>query len=114
MPIRRREFLGVRFDTLSVDQVIAQISEVTKDTPYGYVVTPNVDHIVRLHEGEDQGPLLRIYEDAKLCLCDSKVLQLLGRARGVKLPVVSGSDLTALMFDGVIRPGDQIAVIGGD
>jgi N-acetylglucosaminyldiphosphoundecaprenol N-acetyl-beta-D-mannosaminyltransferase len=114
MPIRRSEFLGVRFDTLSVDQVIAHISEVTKDTPYGYVVTPNVDHVVRLHEDEDQGLLLKNYEDADLCLCDSKILKLLARARGVELPVVSGSDLTVLMFDGVIRPGDRVAVIGGD
>jgi exopolysaccharide biosynthesis WecB/TagA/CpsF family protein len=114
MPISRREFLEVRFNSLSIDQVLAHVAGATDDSPYGYVVTPNVDHIVRLHEEQDPSFLRKIYEDADLCLCDSKVLHLLGRMRGVELPVVAGSDLTAIVFDRIVRPGDRIAVIGGD
>jgi exopolysaccharide biosynthesis WecB/TagA/CpsF family protein len=115
MPIERHEFLGLAFDPLSTDQVLTRLTESGGDSPYGYVVTPNVDHIVRLHEDENASTQLRpIYAGATLCLCDSKVLRLLGRVRGVSLPVVPGSELTRLMFERVIQAGDRIAIVGGD
>src|SRR5947209_16149711 len=49
-----------------------------------------------------------------MCLCDSKVLHLLARFRGVRLPVIPGSELTSLVFDRLVRAGDRIAIIGGD
>jgi exopolysaccharide biosynthesis WecB/TagA/CpsF family protein len=111
----KSEFLGLGFDPLSTDQVLARLGQSADDVPYGYVVTPNVDHIVRLHEDEKMGRQLRpIYKNAALCLCDSKVLHLLGRVRGVGLPVVPGSELTALLFERVIDVGDRIAIVGGD
>lgn len=115
MPIKRSEFLGVGFDPLSADQALVRLAQVTSETPYSYVVTPNVDHVVRLHDEEHAEQRLKtIYDDADLCLCDSKVLQLLGRLRGVRLPVVPGSELTALMFKRLVRRGDRIAIVGGD
>ena len=115
MPTERREFLGLRFDLLSKEQTLDRLAAVTSETPYSYVVTPNVDHMVRLHESQDSWTLLKpLYAAADLCLCDSRILHMLGRARGVDLPVVPGSELTALMFDRLIHPGDRIAVVGGD
>ena len=115
MPTDRSEFLGVRFDPLSKDQTLAYLAKVRDDTPYGYVVTPNVDHVVRLHESDESARLLKpIYDGAELCVCDSKILNALGRSRRVRLPVVPGSELTALLFDEVIQPGDRVAVVGGD
>lgn len=115
MPIERSEFLGVRFDPLSTDQTLTRLRAVSDETPYGYIVTPNVDHVVRLHESPTTaGELSPIYEEAELCLCDSNILHALGHMRGIDLPVVPGSELTAQMFDRVIEPGDRIAIIGGD
>jgi N-acetylglucosaminyldiphosphoundecaprenol N-acetyl-beta-D-mannosaminyltransferase len=115
MRTERLDFLGLGFDPLSTDQALMRLAEVTDETPYSYVVTPNVDHIVRLHEAkETQAQLKALYDGADLCLCDSKVLHLLGRLRRVRLPVVPGSELTALVFERLIRPGDRVAIVGGD
>ncbi len=115
MPIERSEFLGLRFDLQSETQVLERLSRVTGDEPLSYVVTPNVDHVVRLYESDQTRSSLKpLYDGADLCLCDSKILHLLARARGVDLPVVPGSELTALMFEHVIRAGDRIAVVGGN
>lgn len=115
MRTERCEFLGLGFDTLSEDETLARLSQATPETPYAYVVTPNVDHLVRLHDDDQGGGQLEaVYEQASLCLCDSKILHILGRLRGVRLPVVPGSELTALLFDRVVRSGDRVAIVGGD
>ncbi|MGN6057954.1 MAG: WecB/TagA/CpsF family glycosyltransferase [Sphingomicrobium sp.] len=115
MPIERSEFLGVRFDAISKEKALKRLSAATAGTAFSYVVTPNVDHLVRLHDAAaTERSLKSLYDGADLCLCDSKILRLLARFRGVDLPVVPGSELTALMFDRVIRPGDRLCVVGGD
>lgn len=86
------------------------MARVSAVSPYGYVVTPNVDHLVRFHSSRSLGA---IYRQAALCLCDSRILSRLARLAGVRLPVVAGSDLTRALFADVIAPGDRIAVVGG-
>ncbi|MCY7281122.1 MAG: WecB/TagA/CpsF family glycosyltransferase [Sphingomonas bacterium] len=113
MPIDRVEFLGVEFDILSEHQVVDRLNLVTAETPFGYIVTPNVDHVVRLN-GEGSEPALgAAYANADLCVCDSRVLALLARFRRIRLPVVTGSDLTAAMLENVLSRGDRVAVVGG-
>ena len=115
MPTDREIFLDVAFDVLPVDRLVSHVEKVRPDSPFQYLVTPNVDHIVRLHKRRAEQPeLAEIYRNADFCVCDSKVLALLARWRGVRLPVVPGSDLTALLFAEVIAKGDRIAIVGGD
>ena len=105
----RVEFLDLNFDRLTFSQVKDRLRAVTPATPYGYIVTPNVDHIVRLKREPGLRPL---YEAAKLCLCDSRILRALARLGGIRLPLVAGSDLSASLFDSVIDRGDRIAIVG--
>lgn len=110
MHIKRVDFLDLNFDRLTFDDVKDRLAAVTAASRYSYVVTPNVDHIVRLH----REPELRdVYDSADLCLCDSKILGSLARLRGIRLPLVRGSDLAAALFTSVIQPGEKVAVIGG-
>src|SRR4051794_34941257 len=103
------EFLDLQFDRLSFSQVKARLRTVAAATPYGYIVTPNVDHMVRLR----REPALRpLYEGAELCLCDSRVLRLLARLSRIDLPLVAGSDLSASLLDEVVEQGDRIAIVG--
>lgn len=115
MPTEREKFLDVAFDVLPVDRVLSRIGAVSPDGAFQYLVTPNVDHIVRLHKSRgDIAGLADAYRTADLCVCDSKVLARLARWRGVELPVVPGSDLTASLFERIIEDGDHIAIVGGD
>src|SRR5579859_1413734 len=64
MPTKRLHFLDFTFDRLTFDEVRRRLEAVRVTTPYGYVVTPNVDHVVRVH----REPQLRdLYEAADLC-----------------------------------------------
>jgi exopolysaccharide biosynthesis WecB/TagA/CpsF family protein len=114
MPTERAEFLGLRFNLLSLEQVLERIDE-PGPRPFAYVVTPNVDHLVRFHEdAEDSSRIRAAYHGANLTLCDSRILRLLARSRGIKLPVVAGSDLTAHVFGELIKPNDRIGIVGGN
>ncbi len=114
----RRAFAGIEFDPLDTAAAAAWLERVTPDTPFCYVVTPNVDHLVRLDALGDQAPdgraLWRAYRGATLVLCDSRVIARLARFYGVALPVAPGSDLTVRLFEKVVQPGDRIAIVGGD
>ncbi|HEY1143434.1 MAG TPA: WecB/TagA/CpsF family glycosyltransferase [Sphingomicrobium sp.] len=115
MRTERKTFLDVAFDTAAADELVREIDRISADTPYAYLVTPNVDHLVRLHRKSAGLPdVAQTYSDARYCLCDSRVLARLAKWRGVNLPVVPGSDLAAILFERVIRPGDRIAIVGGD
>jgi exopolysaccharide biosynthesis WecB/TagA/CpsF family protein len=110
MRTERVNFLDLHFDRLTFQELKLRLHAVTASSAYGYIVTPNVDHVVRVH----REPELRVlYEDANLCVCDSRILRLLARLRGIRLPLVLGSDLAAALFREVINAGDRIAVIGG-
>ncbi|MDB5581799.1 MAG: glycosyltransferase [Bradyrhizobium sp.] len=107
----RLEFLNLDFDAWTMDEVETWLTNRDADSPFGYLVTPNVDHMVRLAGADDDVRLA--YTDADLCICDSRVLKRVGRLCGVGLSVVPGSDLVAATFDHLLRDGDRVCLIGG-
>src|SRR5882757_4839197 len=78
---------------------------------YGYVVTPNVDHLIRYYED----PTFRAqYRAADFILMDSRFAARLVRLlKGVRLPICTGSDLTAELLAKVVQPTDRVVMIGG-
>ena len=78
---------------------------------YGFVVTPNIDHMIRYHE---DAAFREYYEAADYVLMDSRVAAFLLRiAKGVKLRVCPGSDLTEALLSSVVAPSDRMVLIGG-
>ena len=78
---------------------------------FGYVVTPNADHLIRFN---DDAVFRALYADADHTLLDSRfVSHLLRVFKGVRVPVCTGSDLTARLFSDVIVPDDVVVLIGG-
>lgn len=107
----RRRFLSLDFDIVELGDVLRWIGGRQGDSPFAYVVTPNVDHMVRL---EKAPPALRAaYEEADLCVCDSRVLSRIAGLCDVRLPVVPGSDLIRAALAEVFAPGDRLCLIGG-
>lgn len=87
----RMKFLNTYVDNLNMDEAINRIDELIINKNPSYVVTPNVDHIVKL---EVDTEFQAVYNDADLILTDGMPLIWISRIK--KNPIkekVSGSDL---------------------
>jgi N-acetylglucosaminyldiphosphoundecaprenol N-acetyl-beta-D-mannosaminyltransferase len=119
MPIEGEatRFVGVDFSQLSWDGALAAIVAAADTPRFTAVVTPNVDHIVRLDQLGDSplGTRTRAaIAGADYCFCDSRILARLAKLKRTTLPVVPGSDLTAAIFNDHLNSGERIAIVGGD
>jgi len=108
------DFVGIAFDPMTMTMTEAWLSERAPEAPFAFVITPNVDHVVKLDAAPPDAEIRKAYAAAALRLCDSRIVAKLARMRGVDLPVVPGSDLTAHLVTRIARPGDRICLIGGD
>jgi N-acetylglucosaminyldiphosphoundecaprenol N-acetyl-beta-D-mannosaminyltransferase len=99
-----------QFDRYDLDEFTDVASRFGQDS-YAYVVTPNADHLIRLHE---DAAFRALYAQANYVLLDSRfIARILRVAKGITLPVCTGSDLTAKLFADVIEPDDPLVLIGG-
>lgn len=113
-PVDRKpsvEFLGLNFDSVSSAEVERWIAGRDENSQCAYIVTPNVDHVVRF--SKNSGAVRNAYFNADLCVCDSRVLKKLARSCGIELELVTGSDLVEHVFQRVLKPEDRICLIGG-
>ncbi|MEA3172937.1 MAG: hypothetical protein QOF42_348 [Gammaproteobacteria bacterium] len=78
---------------------------------YGYVVTPNVDHIIR--HSQDSG-FQALYANASYVFMDSRFLaNLLGFFKSQRMRVCLGSDLTGAILRCVVKADDVVVLVGG-
>jgi len=95
------------YDLAQFTTVAAQFGQ----NRFGYVVTPNVDHMIRYWDDPD---FRELYADAAYVLLDSHFLsKLMHMSRGARLPVCAGSDLTRELVRSVIKPAEPVVLIGG-
>jgi exopolysaccharide biosynthesis WecB/TagA/CpsF family protein len=106
-----QRLLKVRFDALELEGLLARLAGRDAAAPFAYVVTPNVDHVLRL---QDAGPGLHAaYERALFSVCDSRILRRLAAWKGMRLDLAAGSDLVAALFGRVVGPDTAVTMIGG-
>ena len=106
------EFLGVRFNALSLDAALAAIvARADRHESFAYVATPNVDHVVGLAREPARAAL---YDSAWLTLNDSRVLEAMAAASGRVLPATPGADIVERLFEEEIAPHEPVTIIGGD
>jgi N-acetylglucosaminyldiphosphoundecaprenol N-acetyl-beta-D-mannosaminyltransferase len=111
-PDRPRLLLGrAAIDDVTMDEAIARIEAFVAARTPRYVVTPNVDHLVKL---EDDDEFRRIYEQASLVLADGMPLVWASRLLGAPLRAkVSGSDLFVAFAPVAARAGHRLYFLGG-
>lgn len=91
----RMRFMNIEIDNLTMDETLDEIVNLIAQDKNAYVVTPNVDHIVRIEKDIE---LSDVYKHADLILTDGKPL--LWIARWYRTPIkekISGSDLFPLL-----------------
>ncbi|MFM9978673.1 MAG: WecB/TagA/CpsF family glycosyltransferase [Sphingomonadaceae bacterium] len=110
----RPRFLGLGLSAAPVDVIVDEVVRLSRGDRFSYVVTPNVDHVVKLSREGADGPFRQSYPSAALRLCDSRVLARLARLCGERLTVIVGCDLTEALFRTRLANGDRVAIIGGD
>jgi len=110
-PPGKVELLGALIDNLTWDETVERIFDLVAKGEPSFVVTPNVDHIMRLQESED---FRKIYASAHLVLADG--MPLLWGARFLGRPIrekISGSDLLPTIASEAAKRGASLYFLGG-
>jgi N-acetylglucosaminyldiphosphoundecaprenol N-acetyl-beta-D-mannosaminyltransferase len=102
-------FLGSRFHAASLEEAICDILT-ERHGSFKYVVTTNVQCMVRLLE--QPATMQPLYERAWRVFCDSRVLSRIAWFKGVRLPVIAGSDLTPRLMARAAEQRLTVAIIG--
>lgn len=92
---------GIRIDRLNRREAVARVADwlATEERSCRYVVTPNVDHLVKLDDSTD---FRDAYAGADMVLADGRPVIAASKFFGEPLPeTVPGSDLVPWIFDHV-------------
>ena len=103
-------FLGLDFRPMpTVEAATEIVRRAGEGTPFQYIVTPNVDHMIRLHGDAMLRPL---YDEAGLLVNDSRILETLAKRDGLTFPASPGADIVEALFTDQIKSDELITVIG--
>lgn len=77
------DFLNIKIQVITQQELLCNLKK-------GALITPNVDHLVKLQKDED---FYKIYQQAEWVVCDSKILYLMSKLLKVSLPeAIPGSN----------------------
>lgn len=95
---------------LRSSEALEEVARLITERRGGYVVTPNVDHVV---QAEHSDALTAAYEDASLSLADGQPLIWLSRLMNEPLPEkISGSDFVPILAERAAREGWSLFFLG--
>lgn len=106
----RIEFLNTNIDNITMNEAVGRIDKFIQDGGVHYIVTPNVDHIVKL---EDDDEFRRVYRNADLILTDG--MPLIWISKLLNKPIkekISGSDLFPNICKMASKKGHSIFLLG--
>lgn len=106
----RIKFLNTEVDNITMGEAIEQIDKLIINRRPSYVVTPNVDHIVKL-ESDDE--FKEVYREADLILTDGQPLIWISKLlRNPIVEKVSGSDLFPKVCELASKKGYKVFLLG--
>jgi N-acetylglucosaminyldiphosphoundecaprenol N-acetyl-beta-D-mannosaminyltransferase len=98
-------------DAITSTNCVERVMRSIGDQRHHLVVTPNVDHIVRLERDEE---FAAAYRRASMRVVDGAPLMALARLSGRRLPErITGVDLTTAVLDAAARAGRSVYLLGG-
>lgn len=106
----RMKFMNIEIDNLTMVETLKEVERLVSERKGAYVVTPNVDHIVKL---ENDKELKRVYDNADLILTDGKPLLWIAKLYGKPIKEkISGSDLFPLLCKMAAKNGYKMFFLG--
>lgn len=106
----RMKFMNIEIDNLTMDEAVDAIDALVQKRKFSYVVTPNVDHIVKL---ESDVEFQSVYKNANLILTDGKPLLWISKWYGTPIKAkVSGSDLFPRICELAARKDYRLFFLG--
>jgi N-acetylglucosaminyldiphosphoundecaprenol N-acetyl-beta-D-mannosaminyltransferase len=103
---------GVRFAKLTEDQAIDRVLDALDDGRGGWVITSNLDHLLRA--GRDEG-FRAMLDEADFVVADGAPLVWASRLQGTPLPErVAGSSMVSTLSERAAERVRSIFLLGGD
>ncbi|EOU2091044.1 glycosyltransferase [Clostridium perfringens] len=103
-------FLNIEVDNLTMNEAIDRAEELIIKKKPSYVVTPNVDHIVKL---ENDKEFQEVYKNADLILTDGMPLIWISKIKGNPIKEkISGSDFFPKLCERAAEKGYSIFLLG--
>lgn len=109
----RLSLFNLQIDNLNFNEALGEIEKLVEGEGRHFVVTPNVDHVVRLHKNTD-AEFGKAYERASLILADG--MPLVWASRLLKKPLkgrIAGSDLVEPLCERAAAKGKTVYFLGG-
>lgn len=106
----RMRFLNTEVDNLTMEEALCKINELIVNKKPSYVVTPNVDHIVKLEKDKE---FQEVYKNADLILTDGMPLIWISKLKKISIKEkVSGSDLFPKVCEMAAQKGYKVFLLG--
>lgn len=111
MAKERISFLNTYIDNITMREAVEYINQMIVKKNKGYIVTPNVDFIVRI---ETDSYFSDIVKNADLIVTDGKPLIWISNKLGTPIKEkISGSDLSPKVFELASKNGYSVYLLGG-
>ena len=106
----RRKFMNLCLDDITFDEAVDQIGKMACAKGKHYVVTPNVDHVVKIEKDIE---FRRVYEDADLILTDGTPLMWIADSLGCPIKEkIPGADIFPKVCEMAAREGYSLFFFG--
>lgn len=108
--VTRRKFMNICLDDITFEEAVRQIGVLACTQGKHYVVTPNVDHVVKI---EHDLEFRKIYEEADLILTDGTPLMWIAESLGCPIKEkIPGADMLPRVCEMAAREGYTMFLFG--